>query len=73
LRSNEYLAELTQRFGEEVLPKISCQAFDDEGNGDKDNKEIQVVVHRVYPLSEIVKAHQDMETDASVGKLVIEV
>jgi NADPH:quinone reductase-like Zn-dependent oxidoreductase len=67
------VAELVQRFGEEVLPKISCQAFEDQENGDKDDKEIQVVLHRVYPLTEIVKAHQDMETDASVGKIVIEV
>jgi tumor protein p53-inducible protein 3 len=72
-RSKEYLTELIQRFGKEVLPKISYQVFDDQGNGDKDDKAIRVVLHRAYPLAEIVKAHQDMETDASVGKIVIEV
>jgi NADPH:quinone reductase-like Zn-dependent oxidoreductase len=73
LQKDEYVNELIQRFGKEVLPKISFRAFGDQGNGDEDDKEIHVVLHRAYPLAEIVKAHQDMETDAFVGKIVIEV
>jgi NADPH:quinone reductase-like Zn-dependent oxidoreductase len=72
-RSKEYQTEHIQRFGKEVLPKISCHTFDDKGNGGKDDKTIRVVLHRTYPLADIVKAHQDMETDAYVGKIVIEV
>lgn len=72
-RSKEYQADIVQKFGEEILPKISCKSFDDQGNGENDGKAIRVVMHQRYPLTEIVKAHQDMETDSSVGKIVVEI
>ncbi|KIM28467.1 hypothetical protein M408DRAFT_69953 [Serendipita vermifera MAFF 305830] len=72
-RSKEYQTDLVQRFGQEIMPNISCRSFDDQGNGEADGKPIRVVIHRIYPLAEIVKAHQDMETDSSVGKIVVEI
>jgi NADPH:quinone reductase-like Zn-dependent oxidoreductase len=63
--------ELVQRFGTEILPHINPEAYSDKG--DVDAKGIQVVTHQVYPLAEIVKAHQDMENNASIGKIVVTV
>lgn len=72
-RSPAYQTELVQRFGREVLPKISDQAFDEDSAPNKGIETIQVVIHQVYPLAEIVKATQDLEGDKSIGKIVIEV
>jgi len=56
-----------------VLPRISCNLFGDQKNGQGDDQAIRVVIHRTYSLADIVKAHQDMEADASVGKIVVEI
>jgi tumor protein p53-inducible protein 3 len=73
-RRPEYQSLLVERFGQEVLPKISDKPFESSSsNAAADGKPIQVVIHAVYKMSEIVKAHQDMEGDASVGKIVIEI
>ncbi|CAG8711841.1 12339_t:CDS:2, partial [Acaulospora colombiana] len=70
-RSPQYQMGLVQRFGTEILPNISSDAYSDKG--EVEGKGIQVVTHQVYPLAEIVKSHQDMENNASIGKIVITV
>lgn len=70
-RSPEYQMNLVQNFGKDVFPHIVEQAFGNQGNGKRDA--IQVVMHAVYSMEDIVKAHQDMESDASVGKIVVTV
>lgn len=72
-RSPQYRTALIQRFGQEVLPRISDRSLDSSPNAVTDGKDIQVVVYAVYPMSEIIKAHQMLEGNASIGKIVIEV
>jgi tumor protein p53-inducible protein 3 len=72
-RAPAYQSALVQRFGQEILPKISSRAFGEENTADEVDRSIQVVMHQIYPLSDIVKAHQDLEGDGSIGKIVIEV
>ncbi|KAG8754465.1 hypothetical protein FRC14_005067 [Serendipita sp. 396] len=72
-RSDAYQSELVQRFGQEILPLIADESFGNRMKDDKGEKAIQVVIHAVYRMDEIVKAHQDMESDTSVGKIVVTV
>ncbi|PVF97621.1 quinone oxidoreductase putative [Serendipita vermifera] len=70
-RSPQYQMGLVQQFGTEILPNISPEAYSDKG--EVEGRGIQVVMHQVYPVTEIVNAHQDMENNASIGKIVITV
>ena len=51
---------VTQRFGREVLPLFETGAC-------------RPVIDRRYPLGEIAEAHRHMESNANVGKIVIDV
>jgi NADPH:quinone reductase len=57
-RSIEEKAEATRRFASSVLPLVSRGA-------------IRPVIDRVYPANKIRDAHERMESDASVGKIVL--
>ncbi|KAK8846513.1 hypothetical protein IAR55_005599 [Kwoniella newhampshirensis] len=59
-RDEKYQHELLEIFGEKVLPGIL-------------NKEMKVLIHEVYPWTDIVRAHKDMEANTSSGKLILEV
>jgi NADPH:quinone reductase-like Zn-dependent oxidoreductase len=72
-RSPAYQTALVQRFGQEILPKISSRPFGEGNASDEFDGNIQVVIHQTYPLSDIVKAHKELEEDRSIGKIVIEV
>ncbi|KAG8817000.1 hypothetical protein FRC17_000096 [Serendipita sp. 399] len=72
-RSPAYQGELVQRFGKEIFPLIADERFGEQMRDNKGGKAIQVVIHAVYPIEEIVKAHQDMESDKSIGKIVVAV
>jgi NADPH2:quinone reductase len=57
-RSIEEKAEATRLFASSVLPMVSRGA-------------IRPVIDRVYPATEIRDAHERMESNASVGKIVL--
>src|SRR6202040_759519 len=57
-RSIEEKAEATRLFASSVLPLVSRGA-------------IRPVIDRVYPANEIRAAHERMESNASVGKIVL--
>jgi NADPH:quinone reductase-like Zn-dependent oxidoreductase len=57
-RSIEEKAEATRRFASSVLPLVSRGA-------------IRPIIDRVYPANEIRDAHERMESNASVGKIVL--
>ena len=61
-RSVEYQADLIQQFKEQVLPKLS---------GKNEENDLMVVIHKVYKFEEIVQAHKDMETNETIGKLIV--
>src|SRR6266446_2406342 len=58
VRSIEEKAEATRLFASSVLPLVSRGA-------------IRPVIDRVYPANEIRDAHERMESNASVGKIVL--
>jgi NADPH2:quinone reductase len=57
-RSIEEKAEATRRFASSILPLVSRGA-------------IRPIVDRVYPANEIRDAHEQMESNASFGKIVL--
>lgn len=59
-RSAQYKGELTQRFREQVLPLLAEGVF-------------SPIIDREFDLAEIQAAHDRMESDANIGKIVIRV
>jgi NADPH2:quinone reductase len=57
-RSIEQKAEATRLFASSVLPLVSRGAF-------------RPIIDRVYPANEIRDAHERMESNASIGKIVL--
>ena len=58
-RSDQYKAELIQRFTSECM-------------GDFESGKLKPVVDKVFKLSDIVKAHQYMEMNENIGKIILE-
>jgi putative PIG3 family NAD(P)H quinone oxidoreductase len=58
-RSRQEKAEVTDAFAREVIPLLA-------------NGRVRPVIDRVYPLSEIVDAHRRMESNETVGKVVLD-
>jgi len=59
-RSVEYKTQLVSSFTETALEKL--------GTG-----QLQTVVDRVFPFSDIAESHLYMESNANVGKIVVEI
>jgi len=59
-RSKAYKAALVKRFCEEALPHFGAKGH-------------TVIVHKVFPFEEIVAAHSEMEANANMGKIVVQV
>lgn len=57
-RSDEYKAVLVERFTQECML-------------DFESGKLKAVVDRVYKMSEIVQAHEYMEKNENIGKIVI--
>ncbi|TRM56948.1 chaperonin 10-like protein [Schizophyllum amplum] len=57
-RSKQYQAGLIQRFAHEVMPKMAAEG---------------PIAPTVYPWTQIVEAHTEMEADKNIGKIVVEV
>lgn len=58
-RSDEYKAALVKRFTEECMHGF-------------ESGELRAVVDRVFKMSEIVQAHEYMEKNENIGKIVIQ-
>ena len=58
-RSNAYKTELIQRFSKECLPDFEAGL-------------LKPVVDRVFKMSQIVEAHQYMEKNENIGKIILE-
>ncbi|KAF7296715.1 PKS-ER domain-containing protein [Mycena chlorophos] len=63
-RKPAYQADLIARFAEDALPHITGQ----DGNG-----QLKTYIHKVYPWEEIQAAHEEMEADANIGKIIAEI
>ncbi|KAF8531976.1 quinone oxidoreductase [Gautieria morchelliformis] len=63
-RSQEYQAELIQRFRQSVADKLTGE----DGSGP-----LRTFIHAVYPMDKIQDAHQDMESNGTAGKLIVTV
>jgi tumor protein p53-inducible protein 3 len=59
-RSLGYKAELTHAFTSQALPRLAAGVY-------------IPVVDREYPLAEVQAAHEYMETNANVGKIVLRI
>jgi len=59
-RSNEYKAELVQRFSEIALPAFN-------------SKTLKPLIDKEFSLEEIVEAHKYMEANLTRGKVIIRV
>ncbi len=59
-RSNEYKSELIAGFSESFLPLF--------GTG-----ELKPVIDSTYPLEEVEKAHEHMESNRNIGKIILKV
>ncbi|HLQ73014.1 MAG TPA: NAD(P)H-quinone oxidoreductase [Bacillota bacterium] len=59
-RSDSYKRDLTKDFSTDVLPLIT-------------NNKIHPVVDRVFALEDIKKAHEHMEVNINIGKIIIQV
>ena len=57
-RSDEYKAQLVKRFTEDCIPLFETGA-------------LIPVIDKVMKLSEIVEAHRYVESNASIGKVVL--
>lgn len=57
-RSDEYKAELVKNFTEHVVPKLASE-------------DLLPVVDSVYSFEEVEKAHDYMETNANIGKILL--
>lgn len=62
-RSSDYQARLLQDLMRDAMPKFTQPAS--EGG-------FELVVHKVYPVADIVQATLDMQNAANTGKLVVE-
>ncbi|KIY52377.1 quinone oxidoreductase putative [Fistulina hepatica ATCC 64428] len=60
-RSLSYQTDLIQRFAKEVLPKMGADG------------PIRLYIHKVFPWTEIQRAHKEMEANSNAGKIVVEV
>jgi len=60
IRSVDEKAQLTARFANEVLPHFA-------------DRTLRPVVDRVFPFHDIVAAHERMESNRNVGKIVVRV
>lgn len=58
-RSDEYKKELIDNFKREILPKFS-------------NKEVHPIIDRVFTVDQIKEAHERMEKNENIGKILIE-
>lgn len=59
-RPLEEKIEVTQKFIDEILPMF-------------ETGKLRPVIDRRYPLEDIASAHRYMETNASTGKIIIDV
>lgn len=59
-RSDEYKAKLTKDFMEKTHPLFV-------------NKQLKPIIDRVFPLVDIQQAHQYMEADQNIGKIILQV
>jgi len=62
-RSLQYQADLIQSM-DDVVSNIS---------GEKGDKLLKVFIHKTYPWSQIVEAHQEMEANKNSGKIIAEI
>ncbi|GAC96702.1 hypothetical protein PHSY_004286 [Pseudozyma hubeiensis SY62] len=71
-RTVEYQSDLVQGFVEEggLERLISGANKDGDGKGDVDHK---LVIHKVYSWKDIKEAHDEMEANKNVGKIIITV
>lgn len=58
-RSDDYKAALVKRFTEEIMPAFV-------------SGELKPVVDRVFKMSEMAQAHEYMEKNENIGKIVIQ-
>lgn len=63
-RSPEYQAGLIAKFRDEVLPFVTASSGDGL---------VRTYVHKVYPWTEIIEAHREMEANNNIGKIIVEV
>lgn len=59
-RTDEYKAKLTKEFAEKTIPLF-------------ENKEVVPVIDKVFPFEDIQLAHERMEANKNIGKIVIKV
>ncbi|MFL2143731.1 NAD(P)H-quinone oxidoreductase [Ruoffia sp. FAM 20857] len=59
-RSNAYKGELTKEFAKNVMPYFATG-------------EIQAIIHEVVDFSELPKAHQMMENNVNIGKIIVKI
>jgi len=59
-RSDEYKAKLTKEFASRTLPLF-------------ENKELKPIIDKVYAFEEIQRAHERMEANKNIGKIVLRV
>lgn len=59
-RSLQYKAELTREFSQKILPQI-------------EKGEIRPIIDQVFPWTEVQKAHQYMEENKNIGKIVLQI
>jgi len=57
-RSDDYKADLVKQFSEKVMP-------------DFETGKLKPIIDKVFNLSEVGKAHQYIESNASVGKVLL--
>ncbi|KAI9225757.1 MAG: NADPH:quinone reductase [Piptocephalis tieghemiana] len=62
-RSPEYQAELLEGFKRHVLPGLS--------GGDDSAAPLRIIIDRTYPWHEVRKAHEHMEANGNIGKIVL--
>lgn len=59
-RSNQYKADLTKDFSEQALPLFASE-------------ELKPIVDTVFPLEEVQQAHEHMEANKNIGKIILSV
>lgn len=59
-RSNQYKADLTKDFSEQALPLFA-------------SGELKPIVDTVFPLEEVQQAHEHMEANKNIGKIILSV
>jgi NADPH:quinone reductase-like Zn-dependent oxidoreductase len=57
-RTDEYKAELIKEFSNEILPKFSTNQF-------------VPVIDKIYSVDQIKEAHERMEKNENIGKIII--